>query len=275
MKGRMRFGGIGRAAMPTATPMPVSTKTSRRLSVLTLRRLGHSFGAPRALGALAALAAASLLALSGCGGSDNGVASKPGQEILAAAKQAAESASSVHVVSNTFQGPLKASVDLALAKNGGRGHVSLIGLDFEIIHIGSTVYVKGGAAFDARLATVLGKAVHIPQGTWLKGPATAGPLSQLAAFTDLRGELDRLLSTPGPITKGAGATVAGQKAIELKERTKVYAGSLFIATTGKPYPIEQLKSGGRERGRTSFSAWGQPVSLTAPSPAVDVGSLKG
>jgi hypothetical protein len=66
-----------------------------------------------------------------------------------------------------------------------------------------------------------------------------------------------------------------QKAIELNERTKVYAGSLFIATTGKPYPIEQVKSGGRERGKTSFSGWGQPVPLSAPSPAVDIDAVKG
>jgi hypothetical protein len=216
-----------------------------------------------------------LLSLSGCGSSDNGVASKSPRQILAAAKAAAEGADSVHVVSEASQGRLKSSFDLRLSRDGGRGKVSLLGLDFELIRIGQTVYAKGDRAFYARLGAVLGKLPRIPEGSWLKGSASSGPLAQLASFTDMTGELARLLSTPGPVAKGARATVKGQQAITLKEKTKVYEGALYVAATGTPYPVEQVKSGGRERGKTSFSGWGPPVPLSAPSPALDVSSLKG
>ncbi len=224
---------------------------------------------------MTALAATCLLALSGCGSSDNGVSLKSGKEILAASKEAAQKASSVHVVGKSSQGPLTLAINLTLTDNGGRGHVSFLGLSFEAVRVGGTIYLKGSPAFYARVGAVLGKSLDVPTGTWLKGSAENGPLSQLAAFTDLSGELNRLLSTPGSVIKGASTTVKGQKVIELKEATKVYKGVLYVATTGKPYPVALVKNGGREKGRITFSEWDEPVSLTAPSPTMDVSTLKG
>ena len=106
----------------------------------------------------------------------------------------------------------------------------------------------------------------------MKGPANTS-LRELASFTDLKTELPRMLSTPGSVTKGASTTVNGQKVIELKETTKLYKGSVFIATTGKPYPLLFLKSG-REAGRTTFAEWDKGLSLSAPSPTIDISTLK-
>ncbi len=233
---------------------------------------------PRARGGLwvaVLLAVALSAALAGCGSSDNGVASKSGKEILAASKAAAEGADSVHVVGKSSQGRLTLSINLELGRNGGRGQVSLFGLDYEAIRIGDTVYVKGSPTF---YKTVLSPTAKVPQGTWVKAPANSGKLGQAASFTELRPQLDRMLSSPGSVTKGASTTVNGQKAIELKETTKLYKGVLYVATTGKPYPIALVKNGGkakseREKGRTVFSKWDEDVSLSAPSPVVDVGSL--
>ncbi len=232
---------------------------------------------PRARGGLwvaVLLAVALSAALAGCGSSDNGVASKSGKEILAASKAAAVGADSVHVLAKSAQGRLTLAINLALGRNGGRGRVSLFGLDYEVIRIGDTAYVKGSPAFYKRLGAILGKTLRVPAGTWLEGSATKGPLSQPVAFTDRPSELDRLLSTPGSVTKGASTTINGQKVIELKEATKVYKGVLYVATTGKPYPVLLVKSGGREKGRTTFSGWDEEVSLSAPSPSVDVSTLK-
>ncbi len=214
------------------------------------------------------------LAVSGCGSSDNGVAEKSGKEILAASKAAATGATSVHVVSKGAQGRLTLSIDLTLTRDGGHGRVSFFGLDYEVIRIGDTVYVKGSPAFYAHLGSVLGTALHVPRGMWLKGPVNSGPLAPLAAFADRSGELNRLLSTPGSVIKGASTTVNGQKVIELKEATKVYKGVLYVARTGKPYPVALVKNGRREKGRTTFSEWDKPVSVTAPLPAVDIDTLK-
>jgi hypothetical protein len=225
-----------------------------------------------AAGSVSALAllltAALTAALTGCGGtSGNGIASKSASDILAAAKAAAVSATSVHVAGKDSQGPLSLTLNLDLASNGGRGQVSLVPLElpFELIRVGNTLYLKGSPAFYKRL----GAAAHVPQGTWLKAPASGGQMAQLASFTELGGELKRLLSSSGPIAKGATATVNGQQAIELKVSGKLFSGSLYIAATGKPYPIELVKRG-RETGQTTFSGWNVPVSLTAPANAIAI-----
>jgi hypothetical protein len=208
------------------------------------------------------------LVLTGCGGSSgNGIASKSASEILAASRAAAESATSVHVAGKSAQGPLSLTLNLDLASDGGRGQVSLLGLSFELIRVGNTLYAKGNPAFYTRLSATTG--LHLPQGGWLKAPASGGKLAQLASFTDLGGELARLLSSSGPVTKGAASTVNGQQAIELKESAKLFSGSLFIATSGKPYPIQLVKRG-RETGQTTFSGWNVPVSLTAPANAIAI-----
>jgi hypothetical protein len=209
--------------------------------------------------------------LGGCGGpSGNDVASKSPMAILAASKAAAASATSVHVVSETSQGPLSFTADLELASGGGRGRVSVIGLAFEVIRIGETAYLKGSTAFyrhlDAVTADVAAKAPH---GTWLKAPVSSPQLARLAAFTDLNGELDRLLGSAGTFTKGITTTVDGQSVIELKEASRLFSGSLFIATTGKPYPIQLIKRG-KEKGQTTFSDWNRPVSLSAPANAIAI-----
>jgi hypothetical protein len=207
-------------------------------------------------------------ALAGCGGSSgNGIASKSDSEILAASIAAAEAASSVHVAVHNSQGRrLSVTLNLDLARNGARASISVLDFAYELIRIGDTLYVKGNPAFYRQLG---GAVRHAPQGRWLKASTSGGQLAGLASLTESSSELERLLSSRGPITKGATTTVNGQKAIELKESAKLFSGSLFIATTGKPYPIELLKRG-RETGQTTFSHWNAPVSLTAPPNAIAV-----
>jgi hypothetical protein len=212
--------------------------------------------------------AVAVVGLAGCGGSsDNGIASRNASEILAAAKAAAQSATAVHVEAHNAQGPLTLTVKLELTSNGGHAHITGLGLDFEVIRIHNTVYVKGNPILYQRLG---GPAAHAPPGTWVKAPANSGPLAQYAAFTDLPGEVGRLLSSANPVTKGAIVVANGQKTIVLKQTGRLYTGQIRIATTGKPYPIEITKTG-RETGRTTFSNWNQPVSLSVPSKTISIG----
>jgi len=213
-------------------------------------------------GSLAPLTVGLAVALSGCGGSSgNGVASKSASQILTASKAAADSASSVNVASKSSVGPLSLTLNLDLARDGGRAQVTVGTLSFEVIRTGNTLYLKGNPVFDQSLLTTTG--LHAPQGKWLKTPVNSTRLAQLASVTDLSGELGRVLTSPGPISKGATTTVNGQKTIELKEAARLFSGSLYVATTGKPYPLQIVKSG-REIGQTTFSGWNEPVSLTAP-----------
>jgi hypothetical protein len=217
---------------------------------------------------LAILALGAVLAA--CGSSDNGVASKSATAILAAAKTAAQSASAVHVSANVSAGRAKLAMSASLAKTQGHTQLKALGSALEVIHTGETIYIKGNRAFNARLGNRLG--VKIPSGTWLKGPAN-GTMARFAPLASIVRELGTILTPHSPLTKGARTKIDGQPAIELKETTKSNTATLYIATTGPPYPI-LLRRSGRETGQTTFTDWNDPVRISAPAGAVELSQLQ-
>jgi hypothetical protein len=210
------------------------------------------------------------LALGGCGGSaGNGIASKTPAEILAAGRAAATSATSVHVVSKASEGRLAVTVNAQLASDGGWAQLSLLGNAYEVIRIGRTVYLKASPIVYRRL----GITTKPPKGAWLSGPVS-GPLGGLAAFTDLSGELNRILPARNDVlAKGASTTLGGQHALELNATGKLFKGVLYVATTGEPYPIELVKHG-RETGQSTFSGWNEPATLNPPANTIELSQLE-
>jgi hypothetical protein len=212
-------------------------------------------------------------AISSCGSSSssgNGVSSKTPAEILAASKTAADRASSVHVAGALSSGEMPITLNLELASgHGGRGQVSEGGLSFELIVVDDSVYIKGSPSFYSHFGGAA--AARLFQGKWLRAPSADGELASLASLTDFSHLLDQTLASHGALVKGATSTVAGQPVIELHDTAK--SGSLYIATTGQPYPIRIVKRG-TEAGSVSFTGWNQPVSLAAPAGAIDLSQLQ-
>lgn len=207
-----------------------------------------------------------LAALAGCASSSDPLASKPAPEIFAVSRGAALAASSVHVVSTSGHGPGAFSVQLELSQGGGRARLSFLNRSYyEAIRIGSTVYVRGNHVFERRLERTAG--VRLATGEWLKGPVASPKLASLAALSYLHSELALILNTDNPFAKGSLTTVQGKPAVKLTEHAKLFTGTLYVATTGSPYPI-QLQKTGRAPGETTFTGWDQPLSLTAPSDTV-------
>ena len=57
----------------------------------------------------------------------------------------------------------------------------------------------------------------------------------------------------------------------MKDTTK--NETLYVATTGKPFPVELTKNG-TDGGTIAFAEWDKPVTLTAPANAVDIEQLQ-
>jgi hypothetical protein len=212
-----------------------------------------------------------LAALAGCGGSsDNGVASKSASEILAAAKNAALNARSVHIQSQSAQGRLTFTESVDLTTTSGHAQVTFLGLKYEVIRTSEAIYLKGTPAVYENLAI---KPARVPAGTWIKAPTTNPQFAQVAAPTKLQGEINLLLPSIGPVTKGASTTTNGQNTIQLKTSGKLYTGSLLVATTGKPYPVQITKTG-RETAQVTFSGWNQPIALIPPANTIELSKLQ-
>lgn len=225
-----------------------------------------------AVGPLVALLIVAVLA--GCGGSSsssgNGVADKASAEILAATKAASDAARSVHVAGSIVSDKSPITLDMSLlAGKGGRGQLSESGLAFELIQVGGTVYIKGSSAFYKHIGGTA--AAQLLQGKWLKAPASDANFASLSQLTDLRQLVDQTLVSHGSLKKSGTTTIAGQKVVGITDTTK--DATLYIATTGKPYPIE-ISKGGSGGGKITFDRWNSSVTLAAPKNAIDVTQLQ-
>jgi hypothetical protein len=216
--------------------------------------------------------------LSACGGSggggDNGLASKSAGEIIKATTKASESAKSVHVSGSLNQGGTNISLDLKMAAGvGASGWMSDAGKRFSLVLDHNTLYINGGASFwkafgNAAVASVL-------QGKWLKTPAT-GHYASIAKFADLRQFFQQIYDeTNGKVAKTSTKTINGTKVIGVRDTTKT--GTLYIATNGKPYPVEidgatSSKSGAT--GKLDFTDFNSAVTITAPKKSISLSQLE-
>jgi hypothetical protein len=216
----------------------------------------------------------SLAGVAGCGGSSsskgNGVASKSPQQIVEQSSTAAKSAKSVHVAGAVNNEGAHITLDLDLvAGKGGRGEISQNGLHAKIILIGKTAYINGDAAFYRHFGGKAG--VQLFEGKWLKASTTNEDIASLSSLANMGALLDSALNSHGTLKKGSTTSVNGQPAIAVQDTSE--GGSLYVATTGKPYPLQLAKTG-TEGGKITFDRWDEPVELVAPAHPVDVSELE-
>jgi hypothetical protein len=210
------------------------------------------------------------VALAGCGGaSNNGVAAKSPDAIVTSASNAANGVKSVHVSGTVTSAGSPVTLDLGLvAGKGGGGQMAQNGLSFNIIDLNNEVYLNGSDAFWRHVGG--NAAAQLFHGKWLRAPAT-GQFASLASLTDVHTLFTKLLTVHGTLAKGATSTVDGQKAVAVHDTTK--GGTLYVATTGQPYPIE-ISTPGSQGGRIVFDRYNQTASLNPPKNSIDVSQLK-
>ncbi|HEY1689191.1 MAG TPA: hypothetical protein VGF95_10045 [Solirubrobacteraceae bacterium] len=213
------------------------------------------------------------MALAGCGSSgsaSNDIESKSASQIVSTALKAAEGAHSVHVTGTVQDIGVPLKLDLEIVRSrGAKGTISEGGLTIKLVRIGGRAYINGGAQLYKRYGGA--QAAKVLKGKWLEASATSGELAQLGDLTDLQKLLSAALESHGSLKKGATKTVNGEKAIAIDDTT--HGGTLYVATTGKPYPIEIVKTGS-EGGKFTFDSWGKSVSLSAPEDAINVKRLQ-
>lgn len=214
-------------------------------------------------GAAFALAVAATAALAGCGGGSrepsNGVASKPPRQILDVAVRALESAHSVHVRGSVDGEGRSVAVDLSLvAGEGARGTFDEGSDSVNVIAAGSRVYVQTGRRSPAGAGA---SGAQTPAAGWASTSASDPRLQGFADFRSLDALAQALDVWSSKLSKRV-VTVGGRPAVAIRDE----AGggqTLYVATTGRPYPLA-LSQSGAMTGRFSFSQYGQPMAVTAP-----------
>ncbi len=228
------------------------------------------------------------LAVAGCGGdstpaasrtsapaaADNGVGALTATEILKKAADAAAKADSVTLKGEITQGGETVGLNLAVARNAADGTITIKGVDVQLRLVGDTLFLKGskemwaalGSQGDAVSALVADKWFSVP----LDSTKDASGLSSLGVFANKDGLFQSLLSTDKVVTVKGTSEVNGQPVVLLSNDK---GGTLAIATTGEPYPIQIKGSGTDGTGTIDFINWNGPVNAVKPAGVVDLDAL--
>jgi hypothetical protein len=218
--------------------------------------------------------------LAGCGGSSgnkagtstsNGEASKSAAQVLADTEAAVTSASSLHVAGNGFSGKQPIEVDLSVGTKAAKGSISLGGLGLDLIRVNDTIYIRGSDAFYKHFAGVA--AAQLLHDKWLKVPASNDQLAPLSGFTNTGAFFKQVASTHGKLANQGLTTYRGQQVVAIHDATK--NATLYVAATGKPYPVAVVTTRGGNRGTLTFSDWDQSFSVSPPKGAIDASQLGG
>ncbi|MGA2529267.1 MAG: hypothetical protein ABSG36_08925 [Acidimicrobiales bacterium] len=240
----------------------------------------------------------------GCGGSTagsggtskgsaalNGIATKTGKQIVAAALAATKTQSSFHfveVASTTASsvsivgdvGSSSGEQRITVSESGESGHITLLLADKTAYFSGDTFGLEGFTGMSKADATPLA-------GKWIAVPSSNSTFSALSASLAVKTAAAQLVSLTGTLTRGKASTELGHKAIAVKAAEKNKSGSLaltmYVATTGAALPIRvegtTQATGSAARSITAtFSNWGEKLNLSAPAssePIADVKALKG
>lgn len=208
--------------------------------------------------------------LAACGGASKGVRARSPAQIVATALAAAEHAATVHVAGSIVNPAAPISLDMELVGHkGGAGHVALAGLSAQLVGVDRSLYIKGDAALYRRLAGP--RVARLLRGKWLKGRASSTALASLATLTDLRKLLVLALGAHGTLTRAPAARIEGREAVAVRDVAG--GGTLYVAATGIPYPLEII-----ERGRPAytlvFDRWNRAFELEIPTGALSIDQLQ-
>jgi hypothetical protein len=212
-----------------------------------------------------------LAVLAGCGGSSSsssGIASESPQKILSDSLTAAKGLKSVHAAGTVNSGSQHIKLDIQLVGGqGGKGQITLGGLSFSLVGLNHYAYMQAPPAVWEKAGAPASAAQKL-QGKWLRTPAT-GQFASIASLTDIHALFTQLLTQHGKKLKTGGeSTVAGRKVVAVNSDQ----GTLYVAATGKPYPVELVKPGSNG-GRIDFDHFNEPVALSAPTNTVDLPSV--
>lgn len=205
--------------------------------------------------------------------SGNGVADLTAEQILARSKAALQGATSVRIKGSGGAGSEKFDLDMRYSGTSSVGTISAAGQPVELRRLGPTVYLKGGREF--WVGTAGEGAAELLAGKWLKSPLTDKRFADLAEITDLDQAASGILEPDGKVSKGQRKTIDGTAAIGLTSGGD--DGTLYVATTGEPYPLQIESTDPKDPSMLSFADYGKPVTVETPAAdtVIDVTKLPG
>jgi hypothetical protein len=219
-----------------------------------------------------AVAAAGLVA-AGCGssggGSSNGVANDSASGIVTAALNALKSASSVSISGTQTKSGQTTDLNGVFFSSGDIDTtVTQNGISFQLIKVGGTDYFKAPSSYWQSQGNIPAGDLPKLNNVWVSIPDSSAGVGSSLSLSAIASSLDKNLGT---LTKGGTSTVNGQAVIAVTSSSQ---GTLYVATTGTPYPVQAVgKPGSANGGTLNFGSWNEGQAPTAPAGAETLAQL--
>jgi hypothetical protein len=193
---------------------------------------------------------------------DNGVAALEPQAILDKAVAALSSAKSYSVKGNISTEGQKFGLDIKVSGDDVLGTMTLGDAKLELLRVAGQAYIRPDEKFWNQYAGSSAETiVQVMGDRWGKVSSKDTDFNDFFQIA----EPAELLKPDGTITKGSTKTVGGVKAIGLVE-SGTDAGTLYVATTGEPYPL--MLEGNAGDGQLTFGDFGATFTdIKAPATA--------
>ena len=239
----------------------------------------------RRTGSAIALAAVAAVAVSACGSSSsssssssgsggsksNGISSKSANQILSSAVSAADSAKSLHVAGAVKNGGESIGLDLSIVSGkGASGTISEGSAGFKLVQVGGNYYIQPSPAFLLKF-THSQAGVQLFKGKWLRATSSDSGFQSFGQLTSIDGLMGSLTKSHGTLSKGSTSTLDGQPVIAVNSSK---GGTVYVATTGKPYPLQLSKHTGGQTGKVTFSQYNTSFPISPPSSSISITQLQ-
>ncbi|MGH8890239.1 MAG: hypothetical protein ACRDV3_10875 [Acidothermaceae bacterium] len=197
---------------------------------------------------------------------------------------------SVHIKGAASEGSDSFALDMSFANGKGvTGSIGVGGGTVKIIAVSGTTYIQFDSQAFAAFAgsDVPASAVSALAGKWLsvssaEDSSSDNPFSGISDIANLKSFAQEFVPS-GSVSKDSKTTkINGQDAIGLIDDgggDPTQAGTLYVQAGGSHLPLEVVpspnasSSAGPTTGKIDFTDYNAPVTLTAPSGAIDISQL--
>ncbi len=208
---------------------------------------------------------------------------KTGAQILKASAAAAKKAGTTHYVLSAVEGTSSQTISGDASLTEGQQSVVQGAQHIQVVYVGGVAYVQGNAS---GLSSAMGFASTVATNyanKWIAVHSTDSLFKSIVSAVTLAGTLAQLNPT-GTLTVTEPTTVAGLQAVGVKgglpgtpQSGVTGSTTLFVAASDPTVPLKF--SGTAAQGsqhvtdKGTFSDWGKPLHLTAPTGAVAFSSV--
>ncbi|WP_055588672.1 hypothetical protein [Peterkaempfera griseoplana] len=196
----------------------------------------------------------------------NGIGRQAPDVIAAKARAAALGASSVHLSGTVVSAGATYRLDMRLKSGGGTGEVVSGARTFELLRVGSQLYVKGDAAFYSEASSGTSSAGSDStaasaklQGKYVRVHSTDPSYRQLSVFTDKAALLGSVTDLGGPARKADYRRIDGLRTVAV---TTDGGSTVRVSLQGTPFPVEVDRPG--NAGTLTLSEYGRDFTVTPP-----------